>query len=98
MTILTIFSGLWQVMDESISEEFQTVDLLCFSSQFYFLIGLLSFAMVLICLAIEGFLRIGYNPLGDQAFLILYIAIYIVGYTQQNEISSNFMSVELFTQ
>jgi hypothetical protein len=66
-------------MDESISEEFQTVDLLCFSSQFYFLMGLLGFAMVLICMAVEAILRIGYNPLGDMAFLILFVAVFIVG-------------------
>lgn len=67
-------------MDESISEEFQTVDLLCFSSQFYFLMGLLSFAMVLLTLAMESFLRLGYNPLSDMAFIILLVVIFIVGY------------------
>ena len=53
--------------------------MLCFSSQFYFLMSLLSYAMVLICLAIEAFLRLGYNPLGDMAFLILLVAVFIVG-------------------
>ena len=76
--------SLSQVMDESISEEFQTVDLLCFSSQFYFLMGLLSYAMVLICMSIEAFLRLGYNPLGDMAFLILFVAVFIVGYVCVN--------------
>jgi hypothetical protein len=67
------------VVDESISEEFQICDLLCFSSQFYFLMGMLCFAIVQMTLALEAFLRIGYNPLGDQAFIPLFIAVVIVG-------------------
>ena len=67
------------VMDESISEEFQTVDLLCFSSQYYFLMGLLSFAMCQITFAIEAFLRLSYNPFGDPCFLIIFAIVFLIG-------------------
>eukprot|EP00981_Chlorochromonas_danica_P002026 scaffold413_cov176-Ochromonas_danica.AAC.22 len=67
------------VVDESISEEFQTVDQLCFSSQYYFLLGLLSFSMVQMVMAITGFLRLNYNPFGDKAFCLIFIIVFLIG-------------------
>lgn len=67
------------VVDESISEEFQTVDLLCFSSQHYFLMGLLSFSMVQMCMAIESFLRLKYNPFADPTFLLIFVIVFLIG-------------------
>eukprot|EP00599_Poterioochromonas_sp_BG-1_P003191 CAMPEP_0173133270 /NCGR_PEP_ID=MMETSP1105-20130129/630_1 /TAXON_ID=2985 /ORGANISM="Ochromonas sp., Strain BG-1" /LENGTH=1788 /DNA_ID=CAMNT_0014044913 /DNA_START=1672 /DNA_END=7038 /DNA_ORIENTATION=+ len=67
------------VVDESISEEFQTVDLLCFSSQYYFLITMFSFGMVMMSYNIEAFLRQEYNIFGDPCFLLMFVWVFLTG-------------------
>jgi len=70
------------VVDESVSEDMQSVDLLCFSSQYYFLISFLAFGMVIICLSITGLLRIsvdGYNPMGDPTAMLILAFFYCGG-------------------
>jgi len=67
------------IVDESIAEEFQTTDLLCFSSQYYFLMGLLSVGTVLITLGIEAILRLQFNPFGDPCFLLMFVLTFLVG-------------------
>ena len=37
-----------KVLDESIAESLQTLDLMCFSEQYYFLVALISFGMLLV--------------------------------------------------
>lgn len=67
------------VVDESISEEYQSVDLLCFSSQHFFLLALLCFGMVNITLSISGILRLEYNPFGDPCALLMFLLIFLMG-------------------
>merc|ERR1711871_1940076 len=68
-----------RVVDESISEGYQTVDLLCFSSQYYFLMGLLSFAIVQITLAITAILRLQYNPFSDPVVPLMFVVVFLFG-------------------
>uniref|UniRef100_A0A7S4RD69 Uncharacterized protein n=1 Tax=Ditylum brightwellii TaxID=49249 RepID=A0A7S4RD69_9STRA len=64
--------------DESISEGMQTMDLLCFSSQYYFIISVFAFAMLTNMFAITVFLRYEYNFLGDPAMPIIVLAIFLI--------------------
>ena len=42
-----------KVLDESIAESLQTLDLMCFSEQYYFLVALISFGMLLVTICAE---------------------------------------------
>ena len=42
-----------KVLDESIAESLQTLDLMCFSEQYYFLVALISFGMLLVTIGVE---------------------------------------------
>eukprot|EP00975_Prorocentrum_lima_P047380 9906748-Prorocentrum_lima.AAC.1 len=58
------------VVDESISEPLQTLDLMCFSSQYYFLNALMAMGMMSFMFGITIFLRTEtsvemYNPFSD---------------------------------
>ena len=68
-------SARWKGMelhfDESISAELRTVDQMCFSSQFYFLLGLGGAGSFLFVLSIEMMLRVNYNMFKDPCFLLL---------------------------
>ena len=54
-----------KVLDESIAESLQTLDLLCFSEQYYFLLALTSFAILLVVMGVTTFLRTQYNLFAD---------------------------------
>ena len=70
----------WQMTseayDESISEGLQSTDLMCFSSQFYFICSFMGYAMFLCIVGIEIHLRTEHNPFGDQT---TYVACCRVG-------------------
>jgi len=66
------------VVDESVSENFQIVDMMCFSSQYYFLAGMLCFGINLMIITIEAFLRLSYNPFGDPCFLLMFIITFAI--------------------
>ena len=67
------------LLDESISEGFQTLDMLCFSSQYYFIMTLFTFGMMFIILAIEIYLRYNYNPFADPIACLLIVLMIIGG-------------------
>jgi len=67
------------ILDESISEGMQSIDLLCFSSQYYFMMTLLSYGMINITFAITIILRQGYNPFEDPVFLPLMGIVFLLG-------------------
>ena len=76
----TVRDKRWQMSsnqcDDAISAELQRVDLLCFSSQFYFLTTLGGYALFLIIIGIEISLRNTWNFFADPAlFPILLIVI-----------------------
>jgi len=65
-------------VDESISEGLQTLDLLCFSSQYYFLVSLFSFGMLLSMFAMTVFLRKNFNFLGDPVTPIIFLVMFVM--------------------
>lgn len=67
------------VIDESISEGYQSVDLLCFSSQYYFLMGLLAYGIVQITLAITAILRLEYVPFADPVIPLMGVVVFLFG-------------------
>merc|ERR1711981_1172039 len=80
-----------QVIDESISEGYQTVDLLCFSSQYYFIMTLLAFSVTQLTLCVTAILRLGYNPFADPVVPLLFILAFLFGEVTINvlKIASN---------
>merc|ERR1711871_903783 len=68
-----------RVVDESISEGYQTVDLLCFSSQYYFLMALLSYGILQITLAITAILRLEYVPFADPVIPLMFVIVFLFG-------------------
>ena len=73
----------WQmdltIVDESIKPALQTLDMLCFSSQFYFLTALHALGMLLLMFGITIFLRNKYNMFGDPVFPIIFLIIFGFG-------------------
>lgn len=62
--------------DESITPRMQTMDLMCFSDQYYFLLSLFSLAMMSNIFAITIFLRARYNILGDPIAPLIMVVIF----------------------
>lgn len=69
----------WQMRDgakdESIHPAFQSLDLLCLSSQFYFLVTLYAMGILLTMYGTSVFLRYQYNLFGDAVTLVILIVI-----------------------
>lgn len=65
------------ILDESITEEKQTIDLMCFSSQFYYICGLNSFAMIVIVVGITILERWSFNPFADPITPVI-VALMII--------------------
>jgi hypothetical protein len=66
-----------EMVDESIDQGMQTLDLMCFSSQYYFILTISGYASALIQIAIEMFVRRDYNPFGDPVLIYLIIALVV---------------------
>lgn len=66
------------ILDESISEGMQTIDLMCFSSQFYFLCGFVSFGIIVIVVGISIIERQAYNPFGDPVLPVIFVLIILL--------------------
>jgi hypothetical protein len=73
----TVREKRWQISsnqcDDAISEELQRVDLLCFSSQFYFMITCGGYAIFMLLIGITVFLRDTWNVFGDPVLVLLII-------------------------
>jgi len=67
------------VVDESIAEEFIIIDLLCFSSQYYYLVTMASFGMMMAVMGLEIYLRQNYVPFQDPTFVLFFVAAVIFG-------------------
>jgi len=65
------WKGLETQFDESIEEGMRSVDQMCFSSQFYFVLSLGGAGAFLITLAISMMLRAEYNMFADPCFLMV---------------------------
>lgn len=68
-----------KILDESIAEGMQTLDLLCFSSQYYFALALTAFAVLLCLMGITVFLRARYDAFGDPAMPLIVCVICLLG-------------------
>jgi len=64
-----------KVLDESIAESLQTLDLMCFSEQYYFLIALISFGMLLVTMGVTTFINTNYNFFGDPVMPIIVMVM-----------------------
>merc|ERR1711871_1418691 len=68
----------WDTLDESIAEPLQSIDMMCFSSQYYFMSTLLAWGIVAGMLGIAIMLRWNYNMFGDVAFPMILTGIWSV--------------------
>merc|ERR1711968_205604 len=68
-----------KIFDESIGQNAQTIDMLCFSSQYYFLVSQLGFGITLGVMAVEIFLRQKFNIFRDPVTPVLFLLIIILG-------------------
>jgi len=67
------------VVDESINENNHAIDLLCFSSQFYFIVSFFTMAQVNIVFGVTIFMRQQYNPMGDPAGPLILALMFLGG-------------------
>jgi hypothetical protein len=65
--------------DESLEKYVQSVDLMCFSSQFYFLITLMSMGILSLMFGLTIFLRTGHNLFGHILTPFIVVIIFSVG-------------------
>eukprot|EP01029_Cantina_marsupialis_P009699 TRINITY_DN2249_c0_g1_i2.p1 TRINITY_DN2249_c0_g1~~TRINITY_DN2249_c0_g1_i2.p1 ORF type:complete len:4493 (+),score=1584.60 TRINITY_DN2249_c0_g1_i2:343-13821(+) len=72
----------WQMsqrfVDESVDPALQTVDALCFSSQFHFMTALHTYGILLMMLGFTIFLRLNYYVFGDIMFPVIMIICFII--------------------
>ena len=64
--------------DMSISESVQSINHLCFSPQFYFIVSYYSWGIILMILAYTMLLRAVFNPFADPFFLFLIISQFLL--------------------
>lgn len=67
-----------EFVDESVAQGMQTLDLMCFSSQYYFILTVFGLSNSIIQVAIEMFLYTNYNPFGDPALVYIIIVMIVV--------------------
>lgn len=68
-----------EILDESIKEPMQTLDLMCFSSQFYFINALFAMGMLLVMFGCTIFMRTDYNMFGDPVLPLMFMIIFMFG-------------------
>ncbi|CAM9801782.1 unnamed protein product [Chrysoparadoxa australica] len=68
-----------ETLDESISEAMQTLDLLCFSSQYYFMNALFGMASIFGMCGVSVFLRWEYNMFGDPVVPLIMLMMFLWG-------------------
>lgn len=74
----------WDTLDESIAEPLQAIDMMCFSSQFFFMTTILAWGNLTIMFGISIVLRTsvngtGYNFFGDVALPIIIVGTWSIG-------------------
>ncbi|DAZ97950.1 TPA: hypothetical protein N0F65_006375 [Lagenidium giganteum] len=78
----------WQIRhaskDESIHPSFQTIDLLCFSSQYYFLIAVYALGILFTMFGASVFLRYNYNVFGDCVAPVIMVVMFYLNTGVQN--------------
>ena len=66
----------WDTLDESIAEPLQTIDMLCFSSQFYFICTIHGLGMLLVQFGLTITLRNDANPFSDSMLPVIMLGIF----------------------
>ena len=66
-------------MDRSIVNAWRSLDLLCFSSQFYYTASIVTWGMLFLVFGLTAMIRNKYTGFGDIAF-VFYIAVFIAAY------------------
>merc|ERR1711937_996118 len=87
----------WDTLDESIAEPLQAIDMMCFSSQFFFMTTILAWGNITIMFGISIVLRTsvngtGYNFFGDVALPIIIVGTWSIG-TLINFLSRRFANI-----
>mmetsp|Transcript_751 Transcript_751/g.1598 ORF Transcript_751/g.1598 Transcript_751/m.1598 type:complete len:1761 (+) Transcript_751:28-5310(+) len=67
-----------ETLDESIAEGMQTLDLMCFSSQYYFLLSIFSLGMLNMMFATTIFLRTDYAIFGDPVMPLIFMLWFLL--------------------
>jgi len=70
------------IFDESLGPSFQTLDVMCFSSQYYFLIAFIPYGYILIVYGVSILLRNYFNPFNDPALFVVILFVlffYLIG-------------------
>lgn len=66
-----------EILDESIAEPLQTMDLLCFSSQYYFMLTIFSLGMTFGMIGITMHLRWDYNLFADPVAPLIFLIMFL---------------------
>merc|ERR1711991_621247 len=66
----------WDTLDESIAEPLQTVDMMCFSSQFYFMASIHGAGMLMTMFGMTITLRQRSNPFADQMLPVIIVGMW----------------------
>merc|ERR1711871_1251611 len=66
----------WDTLDESIAEPLQTVDMMCFSSQFYFMASIHGAGILLTMFGMTITLRQRSNPFADQMLPVIIVGMW----------------------
>jgi hypothetical protein len=68
-----------KVVDESIANGMQMLDVLCFSEQYYWLMALYAMGGMISMMGYSIFFRHKYNMFGDPVFLLILMVIFVLG-------------------
>lgn len=69
------WKGMEDSLDECIDESLRSLDQMCFSSQYYFMLTIMLNGIVYVIFAHEIFLRADYSPVADPVFIIVFLCI-----------------------
>ena len=72
------WKGMEDSLDECIDDSLRTLDQMCFSSQYYFMLTIQLNGMVYIVFAHEVWLRSVYSPFSDPAFIMILLFIFTI--------------------
>mmetsp|Transcript_45213 Transcript_45213/g.59994 ORF Transcript_45213/g.59994 Transcript_45213/m.59994 type:complete len:173 (+) Transcript_45213:2-520(+) len=65
------------MLDKSILHSFRSLDALCFSSQFYFIVGLPTWGIIFLYLGVTSMIRNAHNPFADPVLCVWFIGIFL---------------------
>ena len=63
------------MLDRSVQHSFRSLDALCFSSQYYFIISLTTWGIIFLYLGFTSIMRSYYNPFADPTLIFFCLAV-----------------------